>query len=538
MNEEKKLMNNRSDHDLFLQLLSDEPIDNLNEDGLSLEHWAKVIAGVALKTKGPFTIGIFGSWGTGKTSILQLAKNIIDENIDEVRQQEGVEVATVSFNAWQYEQEEKPLIPLIASIVQELDKFQKLSGRFKENTKKLQDAMRSIIYSFSAQVKGKIPFMSEVSLGLDSAKAIERYEKLRADWIDKQIDQSLYYNAFETLKDAQSKGSVHRVIVFIDDLDRCFPNKAIQLLESIKLVLSQPGFIFVLAVDRRVLENYLEKIYRDDFGIREYNQGQSYLDKIIQLPLWIPPHEKRFETLVQKLLKHPALSTHKDIFEPLINVICLACDHNPRQLKRFFNDLLVDQQVYTYLNSGEIFPLEGFVIARGFRHQSENIYHWLRRDNDLCNKLNCEYEEMKEKLKNMINTNKAEDAGQKRLKELLERDSLLQLLSTDAGHKWLGDRNLRDNIENFLSQERQLDSQERQLDQWIQEQMGRAWLQLSSDIEGDIRAACHTLTALPLPPSMHSTICQRLEELTKHPNPNISHDANYTYEAICAHRGD
>jgi len=130
-------MNNRSDSDFFLQLLSDEPIDSLSEDGLSLEHWAKVVAGVALKTEGPFTIGIFGGWGTGKTSILQLAKNIIDN----VKQQGDIGVATVTFNAWQYEQEEIPLLPLIASIVQELDKSQKLHSKPKENIKKLRDAL-------------------------------------------------------------------------------------------------------------------------------------------------------------------------------------------------------------------------------------------------------------------------------------------------------------------------------------------------------------------------------------------------------------
>lgn len=135
---------------------------------------------------------------------------------------------------------------------------------------------------------------------------------------------------------------------------------------------------------------------------------------------------------------------------------------------------------------------------------------------------------MKEKLKNMIDTNKAEGTSQKLLKELLERDSLLQLLSTDASQKWLADKSLRDYIDNFLSEERQLN-------QWIQEQIERAWRQLSSDIEGDIRAACQTFTALPLPSSMHSKICQRLDELTNHSNRNISQEASYTYKSICTH---
>ncbi|MFO1429508.1 MAG: P-loop NTPase fold protein [Candidatus Competibacteraceae bacterium] len=491
-------MKTQSDPDFFLQLLSDEPIDS--DNGLGLESWAKIIAGVALKTKGPFTIGIFGGWGTGKTSMLQLAKTIIDKF---VKEKKSIGITTVSFNAWQYEKEENPLVSLIASILKEL-KSENLSDKFKENSNKLLDAMHSITYSFSTQIKGN---------------TIEHHEKL--------------HNALKTLKDVQCEDLIHRVIIFIDNLDQCFPDKAILLLESIKLLLSQPGFIFVLAINRQLLENHFEKFYKDNFGLKEeYNQGRLYLDQFIQLPLWIPPHEKRFKNFIEKLLDDPALNKHKDAFKPLIDVICLACDHNPRQLKRFLNNILVDQRVYFYLNSREkTFPLEAFIIARGFHHQSESIYYWLckNENNELCNELaNCKYKGIKKKLEKRLNTTKAEDISQKRLKELLGRDSLLQLLSTNAGQKWLSNKNLRDNVDNFLSEERELD-------QWIQEQVQRAWRQLFSDIEEDILTACHTLTAFSLPASMHSKICQKLKELTKNSKSSISQEADYTYNYICGH---
>src|SRR3954471_6899177 len=88
-----------------LPLLSDEPIHELGQDGLGLENWARVVAGIALGTEGPFTVGIFGPWGVGKTSILRLAKNMIDR----CEQAMQGNITTVNFNAWEYEQESSPL---------------------------------------------------------------------------------------------------------------------------------------------------------------------------------------------------------------------------------------------------------------------------------------------------------------------------------------------------------------------------------------------------------------------------------------------
>lgn len=65
----------RPDQQTFedLPLLTDEPVLELADDRLSLDPYANTIAAVALGTEGPFTIGVFGDWGHGKTSLLRLA---------------------------------------------------------------------------------------------------------------------------------------------------------------------------------------------------------------------------------------------------------------------------------------------------------------------------------------------------------------------------------------------------------------------------------------------------------------------------------
>ena len=82
-----------------LRLLTDEPLgtEGARKDGLGFENYSQALAEAAINTPGPFTIGIFGGWGTGKTSLMRLtqSKLAMDEN-----------VVPVWFNAWQYELED------------------------------------------------------------------------------------------------------------------------------------------------------------------------------------------------------------------------------------------------------------------------------------------------------------------------------------------------------------------------------------------------------------------------------------------------
>ncbi|WP_433261329.1 P-loop NTPase fold protein [Actinosynnema sp. CS-041913] len=75
----------------------------------------------ATDTRGPFTIGVFGEWGTGKTSLMRMVERNLaaDEN-----------VVTVWFNAWRYEQEEPPIVPLVGTIVRALEEHAGLNQRF------------------------------------------------------------------------------------------------------------------------------------------------------------------------------------------------------------------------------------------------------------------------------------------------------------------------------------------------------------------------------------------------------------------------
>src|SRR6185295_1740574 len=104
-----------------------------------------------------------------------------------------------------------------------------------------------------------------------------------------------------------------------------------------------------------------------EFGLKDYRRGHYYLDKLIQLPLWIPSHEKRFEYLIERLLSSSSLRKHRKDLEPLIDLLAIACEHNPRQLIRFLNNILVSREVYQRGNLQGDFPLSAFIVAHGIR---------------------------------------------------------------------------------------------------------------------------------------------------------------------------
>ncbi len=454
-----------------LFLLEDEPVAGLKDDHLGIEPFARVIAGTAVGTNGPFTIGVFASWGEGKTSLLRLAKALVDES--------HAKIVTVWFNAWQYEKEEHPIVPLVASIVRAVD--QKLAsleedkGKFKTALSSVSRALRAIAYGVSAKAKVAVPGFAEVEAGFVAKEMIDRYDKL-ASGGDPLLDRTLYYNAFETLERVAAKQPTDddaiKIVVFIDDLDRCLPPQAIKLLESIKLVLTQPGFIFTLAVDRRVLESFLIARYKNDYKIDDYRtSGTQYLDKIVQLPLALPSHRARFKSYIEKLLDGPVFQHSsniqvRDAVSELIDVLAAGSNHNPRSLVRFLNNLIVDRQIWLSVlrQQGVADPgsqldavrLGLCAVSRILRqHLGDSLYRWLAGNSEVCKRLS------RDELDKEIPEKKAASATfhERSMTELLlrldESPFLLDLLKTDSGRLWLTEDETRQAVDEFLVQQRE-----------------------------------------------------------------------------------
>ncbi|MCP4590384.1 MAG: hypothetical protein GY842_06555 [bacterium] len=452
-----------------LALINDEPVVDLGDDRLGLDTYADTIAAAVLGTAGPFTIGVFGEWGHGKTSLLQLAHTMVDA-------EKRKNVVTVWFNAWQYEKEEHPVVPLAGTIIRALEQryARTAKGKLKTAGGSLIRALRAVAYGFSATTKAKVPGFAEVEAGFVAKEMVDRWEELGKHPIDPLLDQSLYYNAFQLLAEVSGKDEAAekrlRIVVFIDDLDRCLPNNALHLLESIKLVLAQPGFVFVLAIDPRVLEGHLKKRY-EEFGLADYPHGQSYLNKIIQLPFSLPTHRGQFKEFIRRTLRRDELKDLAADLEPVQDLIGPACDHNPREVVRFLNRMLVDRHIWTRKQEdpNDVFDAGAFAVARSLQNQCEQAYRTLLGDQGFCDLIAQKKKETRisVRLQRLRSAeSRGDDCGDtdtvkywsKReddvVAALVGRPHLGDLLETEPGQRWLKERDLRDRIEQFLAAQR------------------------------------------------------------------------------------
>ena len=323
-----------------LVLLSDEPTKDYRADGLKMLAYAKVVAGAAIGTRGPFTIGVFGKWGEGKSSVLRQALSLIDES--------ETGALCVWFNAWQYDHEPYPVVPLALTIAERVDSEILESDRHKNASRWI--TLREIGTALRALASGltlKTPF-----LDVDVKGILSELDRVGANEAE-PVRPGLYQRAFGLLQAASATGKDGTdrppIVVFIDDLDRCLPQHALRLLQTIRLVLSQPGFIFVLALDRDPIVHYLTREY-EKLGIDHPEFcARSYLDKMVQLPLWLPPHKARFGEFIEILLDRDELKHHPEVKNAvggLIELLSTGTEANPRAEVRLINSLIADQLLW------------------------------------------------------------------------------------------------------------------------------------------------------------------------------------------------
>ncbi|MBV9794034.1 MAG: hypothetical protein JO016_08840 [Actinobacteria bacterium] len=423
-----------------LRLIPDRAIGEASleaKDGLGFETYAKVLARAARGTPGPFTIGVFGEWGVGKTSLMRLVQADLAPTDN---------VVTVWFNAWRFEKEEHPIVPLVGTIIQELEKYRSRKEKLKDSTRGLIRALRAVAYGFSAKSTVKVPGFAEVEASFVAKDMIDRQEQIAPDPL---LDRSLYYGAFNALEAIDLPADL-RIVVLIDDLDRCFPDQAIRLLESIKLVLAQRGFIFVLGVARQVIEGYLQHRYSSDYGIKDF-KGQLYLDKIVQLPFHIPPNAGRMDEFCARVLdgQPPEISSQLGATLP---TIAEALGGNPRAVIRFINNILVDMAIsseLTAVSSMEQIPLDFFAISRCLEHRWPEVYSSLTAADYLAEEVSSW------QLPGLVRLAEGTDPKARIAASMVSDQKLARLLLSDRGRAWLSDSGQRTASVGFLQKERQ-----------------------------------------------------------------------------------
>ena len=276
----------------------------------------------------PMTIAIQGDWGSGKTSVMEMVRDSIDKRA----------VHCCWFNTWQYSQfntSESLSLAFIESVVEDLGIGDGDSVKeMRSGISKLGNAMAFV---------GKRALVAGTELVVGSTTAADvRNAMDKIGNGDKTVVETI-----STLKErfqdciiaACEKNKVDRILVFVDDLDRLQPLRAVELLEVLKIFLDCEKCVFVLALDYNVVVSGVKQKYGSDF---EADKGRSFFDKIIQVPFKMPVAQYDIYNFVKKTFEYVAQLTCEDYdaknFVALINS---SIGSNPRSMKRLFNSFLL-----------------------------------------------------------------------------------------------------------------------------------------------------------------------------------------------------
>ncbi|MFQ5714072.1 MAG: P-loop NTPase fold protein, partial [Candidatus Scalinduaceae bacterium] len=282
--------------------------------------------------KTPFCIGIFGKRGSGRTSFMHLLERRLSKN------KTNPSAIPVWFNPWRYEREEYLIIPFLKTIEHEIRRYKeetkgigrKLSKKLKDVSTRIGEISEAFAYATKEDFK-----LGGVGIELDASKMAGRKERIRrhikrAKSTSEEMS-SIYYEIVHELASAIDKDSV-RIVVFIDDLDRCLPDRAVEFLKVMKLFLDVEGYLLILGIDRGVAGqgSLPARTSRSDGVI----SPEVYLDNMIQLPLELPAIEPR-----RKRRFIESLMCDTEGFKEYSDIIEVGVGDNPSTLKRFINFL-------------------------------------------------------------------------------------------------------------------------------------------------------------------------------------------------------
>ncbi len=379
----------------------------VQKDSMGLGHAGDAVARMALDVSPPFTIGVTGKWGCGKTSVmrrafatlggqpisqhLQLGENKQELDQDYSNAIENLlhsfggrlkvlnwsddlhDIAKQSlciwYSPWQHQDAANPLIPLLQEIRAQYGFTRKILEKGKQLNRQgglaawtlLEHAIDAAI-SFAT----RRPVKMAVGVAENIRKAWhENNPENLAKPSDGQRFHLLFEDAVENLltdlfavaeqerlseqkKTPKAKSAVKpenisqhaRLIVFIDDLDRCEEKAVVALLEAIKLYLGTHRCVFVLGVDDVAVGDALKRHWQG----RSDDSNREYLEKLFQATVQVPqPVDSKLQTLLETQLT--AHGFPDDAVPSLAKDIQALLEPNPRKVKNFLNSLCANWQV-------------------------------------------------------------------------------------------------------------------------------------------------------------------------------------------------
>lgn len=347
----------------------------------------------------PSSIGVYGDWGSGKSSLIRMSMKKAEEVDGTV---------CLIFNGWLFEGYEDAKTALMGTILDKIQENQELTEKAKKclgGLYKSIDKFKLIksgikytgdmlltggvgtivdltVKNVIANTKQKTSNLADEVSGLDLEKIVT---SIRDELDNKEIRQDIkefQKNFAELLEETK----INRLVVFIDELDRCSPDTILDTLEALRLFLFTGRTVFIIGADERHISYAVQKKF-DEIEGQQINIGKEYLEKIIQYPIRIPRlsdrevefyincllfekelEDEKFTKIIQFLQDEKSKNflefdlTYELIAEKypdeaekikdslivarqLSDVLAQGLNGNPRHCKRFLNSLVMREKM-------------------------------------------------------------------------------------------------------------------------------------------------------------------------------------------------
>jgi len=344
---------------------------------LGFPRIAKGLSEVVLTSDPRFAIGILGGWGSGKTTLMQAMRDELE-----------AKVVCVWFNAWRYEKEQDLIVPLLDSIRESLVKWSDEHG--DRQARATAGALGRVMRALVAGLTVKVGVPGAVDLSFDANRSLAEHGRLNQAEQDAGVARSFYHASFRALErafqDFVRNAGTNRIAIFVDDLDRCLPENALQVLESMKLFFDFDGFVFIAGLDEHAVEHAIDAKYR---LVPEAGQavappapavtGAEYIKKFFQLPYRLPAVTfNDISVFINSACAEGGLpdSQRTDLqgrVRPHLNYLVGDSNVNPREIKRYINLYLLHMAIDSELDPDVVLAMETVSFRRDWETAADAL---------------------------------------------------------------------------------------------------------------------------------------------------------------------
>ncbi|MCP5419516.1 MAG: AAA family ATPase [Gammaproteobacteria bacterium] len=298
-------------------LLDDQPIGR-EQDQLHFYRFVKALESHVLQreSQSPFVVGIYGDWGSGKSSLLKMLAERLGGETERWQM--------VEFSPWLYRNEKSLLLPLLATLAKKPGPFRRLVNGIVESGPEFIKMLSELGFQAATGGLPLLDFLTGIKKQQDDAEAA------------KDLQEKIAEAVKETTQDGK------RLVFLIDDLDRCHdPAQIVGLLEQIKLFLHLDNCLFFICAHKQQIEKAIDSQFP--------GEGRRYLEKFVQLALELPTHQSRHLAAI--------LPVEDATLRNQLVRIAEVLDNNPRRLKQLWNRAVMALEIVKQ----ETMRVQGFV---------------------------------------------------------------------------------------------------------------------------------------------------------------------------------